>query len=55
VNIPEKCAYCLLIPSHVCVAQDLCKLYPTIFTTSDTGEMDEIVERLNEYHQGLVA
>ena len=43
MNIPEKCADCLLIPSHVGVTQDLCKLYPTIFATSDTNATGELV------------
>lgn len=47
MNIPEKCAYCLLIPSHVDVTQDLCKLYPTIFATSDTNATGEYVLSLS--------
>ena len=43
MNIPEKCADCLLIPSHIGVTQDLCKLYPTIFATSDTNATGELV------------
>ena len=31
VNIPEKCASCLLIPSDTRIMPSLCKLHPSIF------------------------
>ena len=35
VNIPEKCAGCLLIPSDIRIMQSLCKLHPSIFGSVD--------------------
>lgn len=35
VNIPEKCAGCLLIPSGICIMQSLCKLHPSVFGSVD--------------------
>ena len=55
MNIPEKCANCLLVPSHVRITQDLSRLYPTIFSTLDkstciTTENIDIGESLSLSH-----
>ena len=56
VNIPEKCAGCLLIPSDIRIMQSLCKLYPSTFSSVDTHDKTSCAScATNEVDVGMLS